>query len=722
MSQKIGSIYFDVIARTTQVDTALENTIQKVDTLSAKMNKIANGLTNVGRKLTTAVTLPAIALGGAAVKSFADFDQAMNQSVAIMGNVSDALRNEMTEAAKEVAKTTTFSAKQAADAYFFLASAGFTAEQSIAALPQVATFAQAGMFNLATATDLVTDAQSALGLKSEDVAENMMNMKRVSDVLVKANTLANASVSQFAFSLTREAGAAMKAFGIEVEEGVAVLAAYADQGVKGELAGNTFSRGVRLLTKAAVGNADAFKKAGVEIFDADGKMKNFADIVEDLTDLLAGMSAQSRIAQLETLGLKAKQQGAILPLLGTADAIRTYQRELENAGGITEEVANKQLESFKSQVKLVKDNVNLLFIELGERLAPAVKLLADNVDGLTDSFRELDGAEQQLLINTVAFAAAIGPVLLVAGGLLKASIAIGSAISALGVGLIPLIATLAAAAAAGFLVGAAMIEIADEVQKVLIEFGLLEEKVVNNKGFVESIVEWTQAFLVFVQEVKFGLKLFFDLGQNLFAEMLLATKRYFDFVTGNFTNLFALISGDISISQFLKRTGQEVTGMFDSITGSFQDVFEKNRAARDAAIEGILQKEGKTIESQIKKTAQAAEKAVESAAANAVTDFSDIVDFVNDDANMPQGAMDRSVIPEGLTPQFANAIEAGSVEAYRIQNNIVSPEEAIQKDQLEVQKKQLKEQKMTAKDAKKTAEASATIARTLSGINTVGIL
>ena len=127
-------------------------------------------------KIVAGVGLAVAGLAVVSVKAFANFDAAMVKSTAIMGDVSDAMRNDMSAAAREVAKTTTFSAAQAAEAFFFLASAGLDAEQSIAALPKVAEFAQAGMFDMATATDLLTDAQSALGLSSDDAAENLENL------------------------------------------------------------------------------------------------------------------------------------------------------------------------------------------------------------------------------------------------------------------------------------------------------------------------------------------------------------------------------------------------------------------------------------------------------------------------------------------------------------------------------------------------------------------
>jgi TP901 family phage tail tape measure protein len=262
----------------------------------AKFGKMAAG---IGAAAVGAVT--GIAIAG--IKSFAEFDSKLNQSVAIMGDVSDAMREDMANAARDVAKATTFSAAEAAESYFFLASAGLDAEASIAALPTVANFAQAGMFDMAQATDLLTDAQSALGLSSDDAAENLENMSGLADVLVKANTLANASVEQFSSALTNKAAASMRTLNMDMEEGVAVLAVFADQGLKGEAAGTAFSATMNGLTKNARDNASAFEALGVEVFDSTGELNSMSDIVGQLEDGLDGMSTQQVDATLASLGL-----------------------------------------------------------------------------------------------------------------------------------------------------------------------------------------------------------------------------------------------------------------------------------------------------------------------------------------------------------------------------------------------------------------------------------
>ena len=336
---------------------------------------------------TAAAATAAIAgVATAGIKEFAKFDAALNQSTSIMGDVSDALRDDMAQTAREVAKSTTFSAEQAAESFFFLASAGLDAEASIAAMPGVAKFAQAGMFDMALATDLLTDAQSALGLTiRDDAIGNMENMARVADVLVRANTLANASVEQFSTSLTTKAGAALRAVGKDVEEGVAVLAAFADQGIKGELAGTQLSIVLRDLTTKAIKNKDEFEAMGLEVFDSAGEMRNLGDIIANLESVLAGMSDETQKATLLQAGFSDKSLGSLQALLGTSEAIKTYEKELRNAGGTTEEIADKQLDTMSAQFDLLKSRVADVGIEIGSALAPAFLDLMDEMSPIIDS-------------------------------------------------------------------------------------------------------------------------------------------------------------------------------------------------------------------------------------------------------------------------------------------------------------------------------------------------
>lgn len=401
------------------IDKRLTQTARHIDRFGRNVAKIGTNITKI--------TAPIGVVAAASVKFGADFEKAMTNSLAIMGNVSDEMRGKMSTAARDVAKTSTFSAREAAESYYFLASAGMSAAQSIEGLPRVTKFAQAGNFDLALATDLLTDAQSALGLSSKDTATSMANMTRVSDVLVKANTLANASVQQFSEALTNKAGAALRLLGKEVEEGAAVLAVYADQGNKGAGAGESLNIVLRDLQRANVENRKAFDAAGISVFDASGEMRNMADIVSDLEKYLGGMSDEQKRTALTMLGFQERSISATASLIGTSEAIRRYEQELRNAAGITEDVAAKQLKSFWAQLELLKNKLIDVAIGLSETLIPILKdqvvpiieNVVNSLANLFNWFRALPDSVQKTVIGITAFVAISGPFLIGLGKMIS---------------------------------------------------------------------------------------------------------------------------------------------------------------------------------------------------------------------------------------------------------------------------------------------------------------
>lgn len=336
-------------------------------------------LQNFGKMAAGIAAAATATVGAIAVKSiqeFTKFDEKLNQSIAIMGDVSDAMRNDMAAAAREVATQTTFSADQAAESFFFLASAGLDAEQAIAAMPQVAKFAQAGMFDMALATDLATDAQSALGLTSKDAQTNLENLTRVTDVFVRANTLANTSVEQLATAFTTKAGTALKTVGKDIEEGAAVLALFADQGVKGEQAGTQLTNTLFGLTDRANKVPQEFEKLGIAVFDAEGNMRSMADIADDFGKALGDMTTEQKVATIAQLGFTKQARAGLLLIAGQGDAIRNYEDALRDASGFTADVAAKQLMTPAAQFQLMRSAFNEVAIEIGSVLAPAVGNMA----------------------------------------------------------------------------------------------------------------------------------------------------------------------------------------------------------------------------------------------------------------------------------------------------------------------------------------------------------
>ncbi len=391
--------------------------MKTMNQVEARMKKASQKFTQLGRQMSLRVTVPIIAMGVASVKAFANFDDAMTKSLAIMSNITPKLRNEMENLALSISEKGVTSATDLGKAYFFLASAGLDAAQSIAALNQVNRFAIAGAFDMATATDLATDAQSALGLTVKDAQQNLVNMTRVTDVLVGANTLANATTEQFALALTSQAGPAMKAYNIELEEGIAVLAAFADQGIKAQVAGSLFGRMLRLTITGFLKNRAAWDRLNISIKETDDSLRPIADIVDDLSGALEGMGAIQKAATLQMLGFKARSQQAILPLLGLGSRIRKYNEQLKNMEGITKRVAEKQLKSFASQMKILANQIKNVGRNIGSILAPYILALNKKIKSLIKTWKNLDDRTKIWILSIAGLVAAIGPLLILLGAL-----------------------------------------------------------------------------------------------------------------------------------------------------------------------------------------------------------------------------------------------------------------------------------------------------------------
>ena len=348
------------------------NLSRSIDSVNRKFRFMKAGMAGAAIAIGAAVA----AMVGTTVQSFSKFDSAITQSQAIMRGLTEDQSRRMKDLALEMSKAFTFSAAEIGKAFYFLTSAGFDVEQSLGSLKPVLQFAQAGMFDLSSATDLLTDAQSALGLTVDDVAQNTKSMIKVSDVLVRANQLANASVEQFSQALTTKAAAAAKIAGLQFESLVSALAVFADQGTKAEEAGTRMNIVLREMQTKSRTSAEQWKKLGIEVWDTQGNMRDLHLIIGDMDKAFAGFTAQQKKAALASLGFQDRSVIAVQMMLGNTDKMKGYLDSLLDATGATETVSDKQLQSFQAKMTILKNRLTVVGIQIGEVLAPAIETLA----------------------------------------------------------------------------------------------------------------------------------------------------------------------------------------------------------------------------------------------------------------------------------------------------------------------------------------------------------
>lgn len=355
-----------------------------LNTVIGRLDGRLGAFGQLATRITQGVGLAVAATATQSIRSFVSFDEAMTNSMAIMGDLTEAQRSQLQSTAIDIGRTTRLSATEAAEALFFLASAGLDVEESLAALPEVAAFAQAGNFDMAKATDLLTDAQSALGLTTDDAAQNLENMILVGDTFVAMNQSANASVEQFSEAMTNGGASALRRFNVPLAQGGALLNVWADNGIKSDQAGTALRRTLIDLSSKSRENAEEFAALGISVFDSSGAMRNIASIVADMEGAFGGLSIEQKEAELAMLGFTEESSKAIAPLIGNSEALREYEEAIGDVAGATDEVAALQLNSLAAQWDLLKGSIEAVSLTATGELKPGLQDAIESVRDFVD--------------------------------------------------------------------------------------------------------------------------------------------------------------------------------------------------------------------------------------------------------------------------------------------------------------------------------------------------
>lgn len=293
-----------------------------------------------------------------------NFDKSMSQVAATLGKSTDEIK-ELSDFARQMGAETAFSANEAAQALNYMALAGYDSEKSMRMLPQVLNLAAAGNFDLATASDMVTDAQSALGLSIEET-ETMVNR------MAKTSSTTNTSVQQLGDAMLTVGGTAKMLKGGTTELS-AVLGVLADNGIKGS-EGGTALRNVLLSLSAPTDKAkEQIEALGLQVFDAEGNMRSMPDILADINEKTKDMTQEQRTNVFNTIFNK-RDLKAVEALLGTAtDRWDDLYKAIGNAGDAASEMAKTQLDNLSGDVTIFNSALSEARIILASKLTPSLR-------------------------------------------------------------------------------------------------------------------------------------------------------------------------------------------------------------------------------------------------------------------------------------------------------------------------------------------------------------
>lgn len=379
-----------------------KSTKQKLEDASKKFESFGEKASKVGGTLSTHVSLPLLGVGVAAAKVGMDFEAEMSRVQAISGATGSQF-DELEKQALDLGQSTAFSAGEVAEAEENLASAGFSVNETIEALPGLLDLAASSGEDLANSSDIAASTLRGFGLEANQAG-------RVADVLAKNAAATNAAVADTGEAMKYVAPNARNA-GISLEETTAAIGLLANAGIKGSQAGTTLRSMLVRLAKPADPAAKVMKQLGFNAFDSSGKMKSLADIMGELNEKTKGLTDQEKQAAIATIFGQEALSGVTVLMQNGKQGLTDLTNELDNASGSADKMAKTMQNNTKSAIEQMGGALETAGIKILKALAPSIKEVAEVVGNLADKFSALSPSTQKLIVDLGLAAVATGPVI-----------------------------------------------------------------------------------------------------------------------------------------------------------------------------------------------------------------------------------------------------------------------------------------------------------------------
>lgn len=597
----VGYLDLDIsgfIASLNQANAEAQNKTKTLEnTLGDGLSTIGGKITGAGKTLTMGLTAPILGAGAAAVKTTADFDKSMSQVKAVSGATGDdfdALRNK----AREMGATTKFSASDAADAMNYMAMAGWKTNDMLGGISGIMDLAAASGEDLATTSDIVTDALTAFGKSADDSGH-------LADVMAAASSNANTNVSMLGESFKYVAPLA-GAMNYSMEDTSVALGLMANAGIKASQGGTSLRTVLTNMLNPTDEIAKAMDDLGISLQNEDGSMKSLHDVMVDLRSGFGDLKISQEefeegIGKLDTAlangeitqeeynaqvddwinktfssedALKAQTAAALAGKTGLSGLLAIVNASEEdfdkltnavnNSEGAAHDMAETMQDNLAGQIDIIKSGLQELAISFGDIMMPAIRNFAKFIQNLVDKMNNLDEGQKQMIMRIALVVAAVGPLLMAIGGvisgvagLIKNVSTISKAITQVKDGfalLKPAIAgisapVLAVIAAIGILVAAFVTlwntneEFRNKVTEI---FNQVKESISN------FITELTQRF----EEIQPIISGFIEFFKNIWLE-------FCNFIAPIFIDAFSILS------QLLQTIFDTIIGVLDIFIGIF---------------------------------------------------------------------------------------------------------------------------------------------------------
>ena len=350
-------------------------TIGVIDAATAPISALASAAKN---PFVQGASLIGASFGVAeSVNSFQDFEAMMSQVKAISGATGQAF-DDLTAKAQEMGATTKFTATESAEAFNYMAMAGWKPQQMIDGISGIMSLAAASGEDLGTTSDIVTDAITAFGLTAGDAGH-------FADVLAQASANANTDVSMLgeSFKYVAPVAGAMK---YSIEDTSLALGLMASANVKGSMSGTALKTSIANMVKPTNDMAEAMDKYGISITDGEGNLKSLKGVIDNVRGSLGGLSRDEQTAVASTIFGKEAMAGMLAIVNASEEDYNKLSNAIYNANDAAEGMADTMLDNLKGSFTLMQSAIEGTENAFGKRLSPYLRGIAG---GITDMMPEI---------------------------------------------------------------------------------------------------------------------------------------------------------------------------------------------------------------------------------------------------------------------------------------------------------------------------------------------
>ena len=378
-------------------------------TATTKVGALGSAFKDVGSSMTKNLTVPIAGAGAAVVGVAAKFESAMSEVAAISGASGDELQA-LTEKAQEMGATTKFSASESAAALKYMAMAGWDTEAMLNGINGVMQLAAASGEDLASTSDIVTDAMTAFGLSADQST-------RFANVLAQTANRSNTSVALMGETFKYVAPVA-GALGYSIEDASVAIGLMANSGIKGSQAGTSLKNVLTNLAKPTDQVQAYMDKLNISLTDSAGNVKPLNQLLNEMRDGFNGLTEAEKAEYAAGIAGKEGMSGLLAIVNSSQTDFDNLTKAINNSSGAAQNVADVMMDNLGGQLTILKSTLEGIAISFGNILLPAVKKVVDSLQDFLNWLNGLTDGQKQLVVTIATVVAAIGPVLLIIGKLI----------------------------------------------------------------------------------------------------------------------------------------------------------------------------------------------------------------------------------------------------------------------------------------------------------------